>query len=34
MVNWGVVSDDWQNLQTTLRAKTENLEQTLKHHTG
>ena len=34
MVNWGVVSDDWQNLQTTVRAKTENLEQTLKQHTG
>ena len=34
MVNWGVVSDDWRNLQTTVRAKTENLEQTLKQHTG
>jgi hypothetical protein len=34
MVNWGVVSDDWQNLQTTVRAKAENLEQKLKQHTG
>lgn len=34
MVNWGVISDDWQNLQTTVRTKTENLEQTLKRHTG
>ncbi len=34
MVNWGVVSDDWQNLQTNVRAKAENLEHTLKQHTG
>ncbi len=34
MVNWNVVSDDWQNLQTTVRAKAENLEQTIKRHTG
>jgi hypothetical protein len=34
MVNWGVISDDWQNLQTVVRAKTENLEQKLKQHTG
>ncbi len=34
MVNWGVVSDDWQYLQTAVRAKSENLEQTLKQHTG
>jgi hypothetical protein len=34
MVNWNVVSDDWQNLQTTVRVKTENLEQTIKRHTG
>jgi hypothetical protein len=34
MVNWNVVDDDWQNFQTTVRAKTENLEQTIKRHTG
>jgi len=34
MVNWGVVSDDWQNLQTAVRVKAENLEQKLKRHTG
>ncbi|MFZ3359513.1 MAG: hypothetical protein WCA56_11270 [Xanthobacteraceae bacterium] len=32
MVNWSVVSDDWQNLQTAVRAKTETLEQHLKAH--
>ena len=34
MVNWNIVSDDWQNLQTNVRAKAENLEHTLKQHTG
>ncbi len=34
MVNWNVVSDHWENLQTTVRAKAENLEQTIKRHTG
>jgi hypothetical protein len=34
MVNWRVVSDDWQNLQTAVRQKADNLEQTLKRHTG
>lgn len=34
MVNWNVVDDDWQALQTTVRAKAENLEQTIKRHTG
>jgi len=34
MVNWGVVSDDWQNLQTAVRQKADNLEQKLKRHTG
>ena len=34
MVNWGVVSDDWQSLQAAVRVKTENLEQKLKQHTG
>jgi hypothetical protein len=32
MVNWNVVSDDWQNLQTDVRAKAETLEQHLKQH--
>jgi hypothetical protein len=34
MVNWNVVSDDWQNLQANLRGKAENLERRLKQHTG
>jgi hypothetical protein len=34
MVNWGVVGDDWQNLQTAVRVKADNLEQKLKQHTG
>lgn len=34
MVNWGVVSDDWQNFQTNFRTKTEGLEKSLKQHTG
>ncbi|MGC1280060.1 MAG: hypothetical protein WA776_16335 [Xanthobacteraceae bacterium] len=34
MVNWNVVSDNWENLRTTVRAKAENLEQTIKRHTG
>jgi hypothetical protein len=34
MVNWGVVNDDWQNLQTNMRNKAENLERRLKQHTG
>jgi hypothetical protein len=34
MVNWGVVGDDWQNLQTAVRVKAGNLEQKLKQHTG
>jgi hypothetical protein len=32
MVNWGVVSDDWQTLQTSVRAKAGTLEQQLKAH--
>jgi hypothetical protein len=32
MVNWSVVSDGWNNLQSDLRLKTENLEKTLKRH--
>jgi hypothetical protein len=32
MVNWGVVSDDWQNLQAHMRATADNLEQKLKQH--
>ncbi|HEY1978987.1 MAG TPA: hypothetical protein VGH13_02790 [Xanthobacteraceae bacterium] len=34
MVNWSVVSDNWTNLQSDLRLKTENLEKTLKRHFG
>ena len=34
MVNWDVVSDDWQIFQATVRTKTEDLEKSLKRHTG
>jgi hypothetical protein len=34
MVNWGVVSDDWQNFQAGVRAKAGDFERTLKRHTG
>ncbi len=34
VVNWDVVNEDWQNFQATVRAKTEDLERTLKRHTG
>jgi hypothetical protein len=34
MVNWDVVSDGWKNLQANVRSKTENLERSLKQHTG
>ncbi len=32
MVNWNVVSGDWQNFQTAVRIKAENLERKLKEH--
>jgi hypothetical protein len=34
MVNWGVVSGDWSNLQNEVRGKTEALKQKLTAHTG
>lgn len=34
MVNWDVVSGDWQAFQTHVRATADNLEQKLKQHTG
>ena len=34
LVNWSVVTDDWDHLQTKVRLHTENLEQTIKRHTG
>ncbi|HEX4408736.1 MAG TPA: hypothetical protein VH206_08190 [Xanthobacteraceae bacterium] len=34
MVNWNVVNDDWTNFQTNVRAKTEDLQRTLKRHIG
>jgi hypothetical protein len=34
MVNWDVVSNDWQNLQASVRSTTDDLEKTLKRHTG
>jgi hypothetical protein len=32
MVNWNVVSDDWQNFQAGVRNKAEDLEQKFKAH--
>ncbi len=32
MVNWGVVSDNWKNLQSAVHVKAENFEQQLKAH--
>jgi hypothetical protein len=34
MVNWDVVTEDWSNFQAKLRVKTEDLEKTIKRHTG
>ena len=34
VVNWEVVGDHWTNFQADLRAKTEDLEKTLKRHVG
>lgn len=34
MVNWDVVSDDWQNFQATMRTKAGDMERRLKQHTG
>lgn len=34
LVNWNVVTNDWQNLQAQVRLQTENLEHTIKRHTG
>jgi hypothetical protein len=34
MVNWSVVNDDWQNFQATVRTKADDLERSLKRHTG
>jgi hypothetical protein len=32
MVNWNIVSDDWQSFQTNVRIKADNLEKSLKQH--
>ena len=32
MVNWTIVSDDWQSFQTDVRVKADNLEKSLKQH--
>jgi hypothetical protein len=32
MVNWDIVSDNWQNFQADLRVKADNLEKSLKQH--
>lgn len=34
LVNWNVVTNDWRHLQTKVRLQTNNLEQTIKRHTG
>jgi rubredoxin len=32
MVNWTIVSDDWQSFQTNVRSKADNLEKSFKQH--
>ena len=34
MVNWDVVSDDWHNLQSSVRSTTDIIERKLKQHSG
>jgi len=34
MVNWDIVSGDWQIFQAHVRATADNIEQHLKQHTG
>jgi hypothetical protein len=34
LVNWNVVSEDWDALKANLRESTDNLEKRLKRHTG
>jgi hypothetical protein len=34
MVNWPVVSEDWQNFEANVRGKAENLERRIRQHTG
>ncbi len=34
LVNWSVVTTDWHNLRSQVRLQTDNLEQTIKRHTG
>jgi hypothetical protein len=34
MVNWDIVSGDWQNLQADVRSRAKDLEQSFKRHTG
>ena len=32
MVNWNIVSDDWQSFQSNVRVKADNLEKSFKQH--
>ena len=34
MVNWDVVSDDWHNVQSSVRSTTDIIERKLKQHSG
>jgi hypothetical protein len=34
LVNWDVVSEDWTVLKTNVRESADNLERSLKRHTG
>jgi hypothetical protein len=34
LVNWGVVGNEWNDLQTNLRSKAHDLESSFKQHTG
>lgn len=34
MVNWNVVNNDWQAFETHVRTTADNIERTIKQHTG
>lgn len=34
LVNWDIVTNDWQHLQTQMRLQADNIEQAIKRHTS
>jgi hypothetical protein len=34
MVNWNVVSEDWSSFQASVKDSADNIEKSLKRHTG